>query len=232
MGLDAVELVLEIEESFGIKIPDDRASEIETIGELYEFVLAVRPGRNMSCGCLSAATFRMIRRTVCSRLSGKVSRLRPRDQVNSIMPQVGRRRFWDQLQTDLALRFPRLVRPGWLVNVSWGVALTSAASAGCYGFTIGGPNQALLFALVSLIIATAILVVATSPFAVYPDRNFATLRGLTNAVIAYNYAILNERYPTSDREAVWNALSFIIAEQLGLESSELTSSTRFADLGF
>jgi hypothetical protein len=83
-----------------------------------------------------------------------------------------------------------------------------------------------------LIIATAILVVATSPFAIYPDRNFATFRGLTNAVLAHNYAILNERYPTSDREAVWNALSFIIAEQLGLEPSELTSSTRFADLGF
>jgi hypothetical protein len=144
MGLDAVELVLEIEESFGIKIPDDRASEIETIGELYEFVLAVRPGRNLSGGCLSAATFRMIRRTVCSRLSAKVYRLRPRDELNSIMPQVGRRRFWDQLQTDLALRFPRLVRPGWLVTVSWGVALTSAAIAGCYGFTIGGPNQGLL----------------------------------------------------------------------------------------
>lgn len=34
MGLDTVEIVMEIEEVFDISIPDDRASEMTTVGEL------------------------------------------------------------------------------------------------------------------------------------------------------------------------------------------------------
>jgi acyl carrier protein len=39
MGLDTVELVMEIEEAFDISIPDDRASKMLTVGDVYEFIL-------------------------------------------------------------------------------------------------------------------------------------------------------------------------------------------------
>jgi len=38
MGLDTIELVMQIEEEFSIEIPDDVASEILTIGELAQYL--------------------------------------------------------------------------------------------------------------------------------------------------------------------------------------------------
>ena len=40
MGLDTVELVMDVEEKFDIEISDRDASKIETVGQLYDTVLA------------------------------------------------------------------------------------------------------------------------------------------------------------------------------------------------
>ena len=40
MGLDTVELVMAVEEHFGIEIPNDVASELTTVGRLLDFVVS------------------------------------------------------------------------------------------------------------------------------------------------------------------------------------------------
>ena len=37
-SLDVVELVMELEEEFGINIPDDQAEKIKTIGEAVDYI--------------------------------------------------------------------------------------------------------------------------------------------------------------------------------------------------
>ena len=37
-SLDIVELVMEFEEEFGMSIPDDKAEEIQTVGEAIKFI--------------------------------------------------------------------------------------------------------------------------------------------------------------------------------------------------
>jgi acyl carrier protein len=39
LGLDIVELVMEVEDAFGIDIPDEKASCVETAGQLYGLTL-------------------------------------------------------------------------------------------------------------------------------------------------------------------------------------------------
>ena len=46
MGLDTVELVMAVEEEFGIVIPNDRAATIVTLGDLRDLVVAILPGRS------------------------------------------------------------------------------------------------------------------------------------------------------------------------------------------
>jgi acyl carrier protein len=38
MGLDSVELLLAIEDEFGIDIPDERAATLYTVGEAFEYI--------------------------------------------------------------------------------------------------------------------------------------------------------------------------------------------------
>ena len=58
MGLDIVELVMEVEDAFDVQIPDDRAGQMRTVGELYDFIVeSKRETVNPRRTCLSAATF-------------------------------------------------------------------------------------------------------------------------------------------------------------------------------
>lgn len=44
MGLDIVELVMQVESVFGIEIPDADASKLRTVGDLYDYLVrAVAP---------------------------------------------------------------------------------------------------------------------------------------------------------------------------------------------
>lgn len=42
-SLDLVELVMELEDSYGIRIPDEDAARIATVGEAADFILAHAP---------------------------------------------------------------------------------------------------------------------------------------------------------------------------------------------
>jgi acyl carrier protein len=42
-SLDLVELVVELEDRYGIRIPEDEAEKIETVGQAVDFVLAHAP---------------------------------------------------------------------------------------------------------------------------------------------------------------------------------------------
>ncbi len=43
-SLDLYELVMELEDSYGIQLPEDEAARIETVGDAVEFVLGRLPG--------------------------------------------------------------------------------------------------------------------------------------------------------------------------------------------
>ncbi len=42
-SLDLYELVMELEDSYGIRVPEEEATEIETVGQAVDFVLARLP---------------------------------------------------------------------------------------------------------------------------------------------------------------------------------------------
>lgn len=87
MGLDTVELVIAVEESFGIDIADDDAGKIVTVGQLHEYVVAEllrlrRPDVNRDI------VFDILRNLICFQLGVK-----PEEVVSAA-------RFVDDLGAD------------------------------------------------------------------------------------------------------------------------------------
>ena len=65
MGLDFVELVMEVEETFGFTIPDEDVAGLDTVGKLYDYIWENRFA-SRSPGCLSSVVFYRLRRALMS----------------------------------------------------------------------------------------------------------------------------------------------------------------------
>lgn len=231
MGLDTVELVMEIEEAFDISIPDDRASKMLTVGDVYEFILEKTADSTLkSSTCLSAAAFYDLRRHVRS-LGLSYSEIRPKTELDRVIPVIGRRNYWQNLSSRMDLRFPRLGRPSWLALLNC-MLVAIVVSASFIGFAPQNVVARIFAAVVIGVISSVILMFLTQPFAVYPASTCTTIRDLVTNLVAMNYNTLATRYSTRNPTDVWNALQLIVAEQLGVDRSAVVPSARFVqDLG-
>jgi acyl carrier protein len=233
MGLDIVEMVMEVEDAFDVRIPDNLASQIVTVGDLYDFIISARgETADPRQTCLSAATFFMIRRALVSELGVERRALRPATLVDQALPAPGRRRIWRSLQSRIDLKLPALCRPQWLVVLSTAGVVVAASLPGLLVYREWGANAAVAVALASLVPLGLASAVATRPFTTRPHANFATFRGLSHVVLAHNYTKISGMFAAWNPTDVWNALQIIIAEQLGVPRESVTRDASFVkDLG-
>lgn len=231
MGLDTVELVLEIEEAFDVSIPDDRASTMLTVGQVYEFLLQRTADPALTSNtCLTAAAFYDLRRQLRS-LGLSHSSIRPKTKLDRVIPLIGRRKYWQALGSQMDLQFPSLQRPSWLALLNC-ILVTIVVFASFIGFAIPSVMTGIFAAVVFGLISSAILWFVTQPFAIYPVSSCSTIRDLVTSLVAINHNTLATRYSTRNPTDVWNTLQWIVAEQLGVDRSKVVPSARFVqDLG-
>jgi acyl carrier protein len=111
MGLDAVELVMSVEERFSISITDEEASEALTVGDLKRLVRAKLEVADVA-GCLTQRAFHLIRKNATAEFGVLRHNLRPDTPLESVVPQSTRRESWRHFQSALGVaQLPELVRP-------------------------------------------------------------------------------------------------------------------------
>lgn len=238
MGLDAVEIIMDVEEAFGIQVDDECVSRVRTVGDLYELIVQETLKRETSnsrasCSqCLSAATFRLIRRGLQRNLHLEVARLRPGDRLEAFFPRVGRRQLWNTLQRSLDIKLPALVRSIGVVTALTLVTIASAVFVGLY--TVRHTTH--VFSIGSALAAAAavgfILARLSRPLATHFDRTAETFRNFTYAVLARNCSVLSARFRICTSTDIWDALREIIIEQLGVKPQRVTRDALLVeDLG-
>ena len=121
MGLDLVEIVLEVEDTFGFSIADEDATSLTTMGKLYDYVLAHR-FRGKQDACLTSITFYKIRQALMSVLEIPRDAVRVSAELPAIIPKR-RRRTWRAIEKTTGWRLPWLRRPGWVVTLATLAAL-------------------------------------------------------------------------------------------------------------
>jgi hypothetical protein len=225
MGLDAVELVLEVENAFGFSIPDDDAERLATVGQLYDYILARRFHAEQD-SCLSSMAFYRVRRALISVLRIPRDSVRVATALATIIPRR-RRRTWRAIEKNTGFRLPPLRRPQFvtvlaaLITIALGIA-TSAL----LGFRLG--NGGIIVALLSMgVIGFAMVRLTESLATVFPPDT-TTVGELAKGVLARNYpAIVTESRKSATDAEVWDMLLRIISDQLGVRADQLTREANF-----
>jgi acyl carrier protein len=220
MGLDTVELVIKVEETFGIHIPDKDAQEITTVGQLVSYVQsAVRNDTEPTCA--TSHIFYRLRRELMKLLPLSRHEIRPDANMEALVPQRHRREVWKKLRLA-GLKLPDLCISILVTSVASFAAMIVlvAIAVRChYGL--------------SLLAGIPILAIAywgTRHLAVYVKCGSGTVRDVVWHLTPAGFAA--EARPHWNENEIARKVRLIVHEQAGVPMEQLNDDTRFVhDLG-
>lgn len=129
MGLDTVELALEIETAFGIDISDADASRMITPGHIIDHVEA-RIGRTGQTPLPGMRAFYRIRRACLHAGIGTRHSIRPQTSLSALFPRSSRRADWPRVGAAFGIDcWPRLQHSRFALGLIWAGSATAAGTA-------------------------------------------------------------------------------------------------------
>src|SRR5689334_7854063 len=115
MGLDLVELVIRVEDTFGVQIPDRVAAELTTPKKVTDFILSRVEESDDPLPCMSQKAFYSVRREFTHQLSLPRRQFTPDASLKEILPEERRDEVWKNIGSSLGVkRWPALSRKSWL----------------------------------------------------------------------------------------------------------------------
>lgn len=113
MGMDGVELVMEVEETFAVTISDAEAASARTPAILIELILN-RIAEPSKRPCHSLVAFNRLRSVLVHQLGVDRRSVRLDTKILGIAPAKGTAQFWRQLVTIVPIKdLPRLRPKQW-----------------------------------------------------------------------------------------------------------------------
>ncbi|KKL90698.1 hypothetical protein LCGC14_1902090 [marine sediment metagenome] len=107
MGLDSVELVVYVEDKFGISIPDAECEKIYTVQDFSDSVFK-RISVNPTEKCLTQIIFYRIRKAFQT-LDLSKEQIKPDSQISDLLTQAELKTNWNKIENELGLKLPELV---------------------------------------------------------------------------------------------------------------------------
>jgi hypothetical protein len=115
MGLDLVELVIRIEDTFGVQIPDRDATELTTPRKMTDYILSRVEVSQEPLPCMSRKAFYSLRREFTQQLSLTRRQFVPDATIKDILPEERRDEIWKNIRSSLKVKkWPALSRTRWL----------------------------------------------------------------------------------------------------------------------
>ena len=114
MGLDLVELVIRIEETFDVPIPDRVATELTTPGKVTDFIFSQVEQSDDARSCLSQQAFYSLRREFTRQLSIERRQFVPEAKLKELLPEDRSDEVWKNIGSSLGVkRWPTVYRSAW-----------------------------------------------------------------------------------------------------------------------
>jgi acyl carrier protein len=220
MGLDSVEILVNVENAFGITISNYEAEKIATVGDIHNVVWRSIQGRQ-SMRCRSQQLFYKLRFILINKFKAPREAVELEASLNDIFPKTNRRLKYRKLQKELQLKLPELVLPP-----VWSRTLMIT------GLTLIPGMLILALVLINgyeysrwLYLLPALGLIATIFFsnildAVRTQFKPDNVRFYTQTVLALNYGTLMTDKGIN-RDEMEIIINNIIAETIGLELQEI-----------
>jgi hypothetical protein len=220
MGLDGIEIVMEVEDRFGITIRDAEAQRIRTVGDLTTLINSRMTAPAMVCPSLTA--FLQVRGVTREFLLQSTLRLRPSTSITSVVPISRRREFWRKLSEMFGSAPPALRRPAPLR------VLLLALSCGVMALGVG--TASIDFAIVPLGVLVAIgiilaLYLATSVCRVVPPASLTTFGDLSRRLAGLS----RSSGPKFSADEIMAAVRSIVVDALGVAPEVVVMEARFVE---
>ncbi|MHB1457422.1 MAG: hypothetical protein ACYC0V_10965 [Armatimonadota bacterium] len=237
MGLDIVELVVEAEETFGISIPDEDASELVTVGLMHDYIMrkVEMAGKRT---CISSKVFYTLRRGLMELTGIERRRITPNSSLYELMPEGKRRRIYFRLGKMTKLRLPKLYSPQWVQIAIPSLTVVAFFALLCIvPFFQGATILSNLVMCILLVLISYVFVILLSPFSIqfsysYANGDMKTLGDLTKETLSINYKESISTETTLNPDNVWNTLKAIVVDVSCVDPEKVTRDARFVqDLG-
>ncbi|MCM2370489.1 acyl carrier protein [Aporhodopirellula aestuarii] len=227
MGLDAVEILMDVEDHFGITICNTESEGVRTVGDLVS-VIQKRIDATRTAVCPSLASFLNLRRRVREIVADDCLRIRTRTRVVDVLNPSQRRQLWSWLG-DRQDATPRgLRRPPWLRKLLV-VAVLLVFLFAVWSASIVNA-EILPLTLLLAIMGTWFLHSATVWFRQVPPAELSTFGALARYATQTEFATKHLNLKTA--EEVLAELRPVLVDALGVDASEIVPSARFIeDLG-
>ena len=251
MSLDDVELMMMLEDDFGIEITDEEAQEVltdGTVGRLYDYVVEKTQGRprpSPPTVCVSSNVFYRVRRGLMEVCGAARTSVRPATPTESLLPAAERREQWQALQAAIGLRLPALRRPAglglalallltaglatglvltvliWALAIAWWDGAGSVLAAGCFVAPVAG-----------LAWGSVLAHRRFRAMAVCVPVGCATLRGLVQTAMRENGLPEGRRPGGGQSDEVWQTIVKHICSVVGATPDQITRDSHlYRDLG-
>ena len=226
MGLDGIELMMEVEEEFGITISDAEAAKLRTVGDLVALCLD-RIQAAHTVRCPSLPYFLSLRRLVREICNAPVLKMRPRDRVEACLEKSKRYRLWQRLPELLGTTPLQLRRPSWLRKLL--VLAVLALPVFCMTLISWSAEMLVMIAFATFVFGIT-LNWLTIGFRSRTPKGYKTFGDITQRLVGLDVAT----NPTveDDYESILSIVKRLVSEQLGVDDEEVIPTARFVeDLG-
>jgi len=227
MGLDTVELVMRVEDDFGIELPDRMLDHVLTVGDLRRIVCGRLQTQSRAC-CWSQSTFYVVRRAIMDVVGIPREHVRSKTDLESLLPTHARDAYWRRLTAASGLHWPRLGIARWFLAA---MVLAAASPALNLPLVLRDDRWVTIYFSGWIIFSFAVIGVGAylgskpGPWHERLPQDCRTVGDLAKLLV-----VLNPRRVPTD-EVVWSQLRGLIAEWSGRPANDIELTTSFATLG-
>ena len=228
MGLDSVDILVRVEKTFNISIPDQEAEKIRTIGDFHNSVWK-HLNKLQANHCTTQALFYKFRNSICSKFSLPKPEFTTITQLNSIIPRNNRRARYLEFQKETGLVLPDLTfKKTWSITFNTlGILIVSATLITAFVLNTWFHYSGWLYLTTLLSIFVCLYISKL----LYPFRTEIVphLAGeYTQKLLELNFTKVSSSL-YANRIEVELIINQIVADQAGLELSEISKEKIITD---